>query len=159
MDEHLHAHEPIDILVSKLRKEQHLLQKRITNINISLAINEGRAAFKRDHKTHQFYAFCMLWPTTDPNWFEAGDLWVDEKSRRQGDARDVFKRCLDRLPKGAGVFLITRELSVVKMARGLGWQLERNNWTESKFWSRIAEPWDRYKEGAASEGILMFSMP
>ncbi|KKW13025.1 MAG: hypothetical protein UY50_C0001G0017 [Parcubacteria group bacterium GW2011_GWA2_49_9] len=159
MEEHLYAGEPIDILVSKLQQEKHLLQKRITNISLAKAINQGRASYKRDTTTHQYYAFCALWETKDPMWFELGDLWVDEESRRQGCAGSVFRYCLSRLPKGAGVFLITRELSVVKLARGLGWQLERNDWTQSKFWTRIAEPWDRYETGLSPEGVLMFSMP
>ncbi|HTE48331.1 MAG TPA: GNAT family N-acetyltransferase [Candidatus Paceibacterota bacterium] len=149
----------IKVLVTKLKKEPNLLQKRITEGSIEKALKERRAAFKIDPTTGQYCAFCIIWLTRDNHIFEVGDIWVDEKYRRQGYGGGVFKKCLDLLPEGAGAFLITRELSVLKLARSLGWQLERNNWTESKFWSRIAEPWDRYEEGTASEGVLMFWMP
>ncbi len=161
MDEHIFAAEVdrVEVLVSRLKSEEHLLQKRITERNIASAFKQKRVAFKFDATTRRYYAFCMLWPTQDPKWFELGTLWVDEDSQGNGYAGDVFKRCADRLPKGAGVFLITREIEVLQIARGLGWQMERKTWTQSKFWRRIAEPWDRVRPGHHSDGVLMFLMP
>lgn len=161
MDEHIVADEmdAVEALISKLQEEKDLLQKRITKENIAKAFKEGRVAFKFDATTHRFYAFCMLWPTKDKYIYELGCIWVDKDSRRNGYAGEVFKHCMDILPKGAGVFLITREIEVLEIARNLGWQLERASWSRSEFWMNIAEPWDRIQPGRHAYGVLMFCLP
>lgn len=145
-------------LVIKLREEKHFLKKRITEANIEKAFIEHRVAFKINATNNQYCACCILWPTKDPYMFELGTLHVDESFRGLGYGKSVFAECMELLPKGAGMFLITREVHVLQLARGFGWQLERSNWTKSKFWTRIAEPWDRWEPGH-SEGALLFFMP
>ncbi len=151
----------IDIqeLVRNLRQEGHFLRKRITKRNILKALREKRAIYKYDAKTGMVYAFCMLWPTKDPDMFESGTFWVAPSFRGNGHGEEVFLKCLALLPKGAGVFLITREIGVLELARNHGWQLEKSSWTKSEFWRRRAEPWDRVRPGVHSNGILMFLMP
>jgi len=148
--------DPVDVLVQELLKEEQLLYRRITNKNLKQGLKNGRAVFKRDGACNRYHAFCMLWPTQDEYWYELGTLWVHPENRGNGFSKEVFKMCLERLPRGAGAFLITRQIGVLELARSVGWQLERTNWTNSGFWQRIAEPWDR---PVKSGGILMFWIP
>jgi len=148
--------DPIDVLIQQLLREEQFLHRRIRNENLRQGLKGGRAVFKWDKDRNMYYAFCMLWPTQDKYWYELGTLWVHPKDRGNGLAGEVFKKCLECLPRSVGVFLITHQTGVVELARSMGWQLGCTNWTSSSFWQRIAEPWDR---PTSSDGILMFWIP
>jgi len=146
-------------LVAALHKEPTLLQERISEESIKKAFSEKRAAAKLDSTAKNYIAFAMLWRTKDPSWYELGTIWVSPKHQRKGLMPIVFEKCAKKLPKGCGVFLITHNIKVLEVARSFGWQLARSNWHDSEFWTRIAEPWDKWGPGQHSNGALLFFMP
>ncbi|MEK7575360.1 MAG: hypothetical protein AAB511_03995 [Patescibacteria group bacterium] len=148
-----------DKLVEALRKEPHLLQKRITPAKLA-ELHAARRAFTKTLGGYEnIVAFVALWDTADPNWFEIGTIWIHPEKRGTFSCRDLLKTAYENRPVGSATFLVTLNTRVAFKAVDMGWQIQKgDNWDMVPFWKRVVEPWDRYDSNSqiAAPGRLLY---
>ena len=139
-----------------LQKENKLFKSRITADSLE-NMQKKKLAFIKVYKK-EIVGFVALWPTKNKEWSELGTLWVHPEWRQKGIASELFSLCEKSTTKN--IFLITRSIKVVYLAKANGWTEEKGNWTKNIFWKKVCEPWDIIpKRGTRilpKEGRLLF---
>lgn len=139
------------------------MQSRVTPKMIHFLYENGLCFFLVNKEDTDIVGFGALWPTKKEGWYELGSLWVHPEFRQRGDGWIVFERTIKLAPKKSVLFLITRSIKVVHMAKYCGWD-EAPSWHDSIQWKKVCEPWEPTPKKRSStrifpkEGRLFYSL-
>lgn len=136
--------ETLEVLVHFLKKEDRVMQSRVTVENLRERYDAKMATLLLLRRRETPKAFAALWPAKISGWLELGTVWVHPAARGHGYAQRVFDGCVDLVPENKSLFLITRSIKIAHIAISRGW-IEWNvgDWSKDFLWKRIAEPWGR----------------
>lgn len=143
------------VLSKNLNEESEIMGERASPENLQKMVEDGLAFYLMD-ENEMIIAFYALYQIPEhPEMFEFGSLWVHPKYRKQGNAKLVTKKCVDRITqlhaenqdKKYVAFIISfnGNETVLHLAQNHDFKLtERSEWEKDVPWAVSCGVCDKY---------------
>ena len=96
---------------------------RTTARRLSSRYYAGKAVIRESAKEvgdRTIEAYAASWATMLPDWYEIGTVWIVDRLRSNGLARQLMMEIIQLVSRDDRFFLITREATIMKLALELG---------------------------------------